>query len=60
MKTFETIPTLKQFNTFKECLLQNIFLKKTKLYQPTHILLNKTRQTTEPSLTLQTPQPHYC
>lgn len=28
MKTFETIPTLKQFNTFKECLLQNIFLKK--------------------------------
>lgn len=30
MKTFETIPTLKQFNTFKECLLQNIFLKKKK------------------------------
>lgn len=30
MKTFETIPTLKQFNTFKECLLQNIFFKKTK------------------------------
>lgn len=25
---FETIPTLKQFNTFKECLLVNIFLKK--------------------------------
>lgn len=48
MKTFETIPTLKQFNTFKECLLQNIFLKKTQknpqLYQPTDILLNKTRK----------------
>lgn len=28
MKTFETIPTLKQFNAFKECLLQNIFFKK--------------------------------
>lgn len=36
MKTFETIPTLKQFNTFKECLLQNIFLKKKKNFINLH------------------------